>query len=323
MMEHLEEVPEIRQPDRMEDPIRPAVEEQSTRIGRNVRMRRRKDYRIADDSESDSSSSEDQGDLSVGGKGGLKRQATGGRGGGPRSPQEVLRTRFYKNYHKVAEEYDKKFVKRHSEDLNVTAIFAGFLSVVISVFTAAAQVHSEFSRNALWRSGPSQTVLEFQVILFTSLALSLFAAFIAVLGSRWLTRYASVDSRGSIIERSLNRQRKLDGVSDWYFDHVMGLPTLMPWSMPRYCCSVLPFPTTFQRSSRLRRKSSPMQPHSVFYSTSSLSLPVQFPRAAHIRPPALTSSVASSKSLAGFIQPSPLAFKDPRAVISSSRCGMT
>jgi hypothetical protein len=27
------------QPDRMEDPIRPAVEEQSTRIGRNVRMR--------------------------------------------------------------------------------------------------------------------------------------------------------------------------------------------------------------------------------------------------------------------------------------------
>jgi len=42
-----------------------------------------------------------------------------------------------------------------------------------------------------------------------------------MLGKQWLNRYASVDMRGSAVERSQNRQRKLDGVISWYFDHVM------------------------------------------------------------------------------------------------------
>ena len=69
--------------------------------------------------------------------------------------------------------------------------------------------------------------LDVQALLFTSLALSLFAAFLAALGNQWLNQYASVDIRGSIIERSQNRQRKLDGVAGWHFDHMMGFPMLM------------------------------------------------------------------------------------------------
>jgi len=49
-----------------------------------------------------------------------------------------------------------------------------------------------------------------------------------MLGKQWLNRYASTDMRGTAIERSQNRQRKLDGVITWYFDHVMeSLPLML------------------------------------------------------------------------------------------------
>ena len=48
-----------------------------------------------------------------------------------------------------------------------------------------------------------------------------------MLGKQWLNRYASTDMRGTAIERSQNRQRKLDGIVAWYFDHVMELLPLM------------------------------------------------------------------------------------------------
>ena len=74
---------------------------------------------------------------------------------------------------------------------------------------------------------PPRMIVEVQAILFASLAVSLFSAFLAMLGKQWLTRYASVDIRGSAIERSQNRQRKFDGIVNWHFDRVMGSLPLM------------------------------------------------------------------------------------------------
>ena len=76
-------------------------------------------------------------------------------------------------------------------------------------------------------TGPPRRIVEVQAILFASLAASLFSAFLAMLGKQWLNRYTSVDMRGSAIERSQNRQRKFDGIVNWYFDHVMGSLPLM------------------------------------------------------------------------------------------------
>ena len=76
-------------------------------------------------------------------------------------------------------------------------------------------------------TGPPRMIVEVQAILFASLAASLFAAFLAVLGRQWLNRYEPVDVRGSAIDRSQNRQRKLDGIDSWYFDHVMEFLPLM------------------------------------------------------------------------------------------------
>ena len=75
--------------------------------------------------------------------------------------------------------------------------------------------------------GPSYPVVQVQSMLYASLATSLFAAFLAMLGKQWLNRYSSIDMRGTAIERSQNRQKKLDGIVTWYFDHVMELLPLM------------------------------------------------------------------------------------------------
>ena len=76
-------------------------------------------------------------------------------------------------------------------------------------------------------TGPPRMIAQVQAILFASLSVSLFSAFLAMLGKQWLNRYASIDMRGTAIERSQNRQRKLDGIVTWYFDHVMEALPLM------------------------------------------------------------------------------------------------
>ena len=77
-------------------------------------------------------------------------------------------------------------------------------------------------------TGPPHAIVQVQAILFASLSVSLFSAFLAMLGKQWLNRYASTDMRGTAIERSQNRQRKLDGIITWYFNHVMeSLPLML------------------------------------------------------------------------------------------------
>ena len=88
-------------------------------------------------------------------------------------------------------------------------------------------------------TGPSPTMVHVQVILFASLAISLLSAFLAMLGKQWLNRYVSTDMRGSAIERSQNRQRKLDGIVAWYFDHVMeSLPSMLQAALLLLGCAL-------------------------------------------------------------------------------------
>jgi len=60
-----------------------------------------------------------------------------------------------------------------------------------------------------------------------------------MLGKQWLNRYASTDMRGTAIERSQNRQRKLDGVVAWYFDYVMeSLPLMLQAALLLLGCAL-------------------------------------------------------------------------------------
>ena len=88
-------------------------------------------------------------------------------------------------------------------------------------------------------SGPPHTIVQVQAILYASLAASLFSAFLAMLGRQWLNRYASIDMRGPAIERSQNRQRKLDGIVTWFFDHVMeSLPLMLQFALLLLGCAL-------------------------------------------------------------------------------------
>ena len=60
-----------------------------------------------------------------------------------------------------------------------------------------------------------------------------------MLGKQWLNRYVATDMRGTAIERSQNRQRKLDGVVTWYFDHVMeSLPLMLQAALLLLGCAL-------------------------------------------------------------------------------------
>jgi len=88
-------------------------------------------------------------------------------------------------------------------------------------------------------TGPPDTIVHVQAILFASLAASLLSAFLAMLGKQWVNRYASTDMRGTAIERSQDRQRKLDGIIAWYFDHVMeSLPLMLQIALLLLACAL-------------------------------------------------------------------------------------
>ena len=60
-----------------------------------------------------------------------------------------------------------------------------------------------------------------------------------MLGKQWLNRYDSADMRGSATERSQDRQRKLDGIVAWYFDHVLqSLPLMLQAALLLLGCAL-------------------------------------------------------------------------------------
>jgi len=89
-----------------------------------------------------------------------------------------------------------------------------------------------------WTGAPRATI-QVQATLYASLAASLFSAFLAMLGKQWLNRYALTDMRGTAVERSQDRQRKLDGIIAWYFDHVMeSLPLMLQIALLLLGCAL-------------------------------------------------------------------------------------
>ena len=95
-------------------------------------------------------------------------------------------------------------------------------------------------------NGPDPNIVACQAVLYASLGISLLAAFLAMLGKQWLTRFGKAKVRGSEIDESRNRQRKLSGMVSWKFDLVMeSLPLmlqsallLLGYALSRYLWSV-------------------------------------------------------------------------------------
>ena len=67
----------------------------------------------------------------------------------------------------------------------------------------------------MW-SGPPTEIITTSDLLYSSLLMSLLAAFVAMLGKQWLNRYLR-HTGGSMVERCGDRQRKFDGLEKWPF----------------------------------------------------------------------------------------------------------
>jgi hypothetical protein len=76
-------------------------------------------------------------------------------------------------------------------------------------------------------------------MLYISLFTTLLAALLAVLSKQWIMYYLASGSRGTIEERGLERQRKLDGLVKWKFDAVLQMfPLLLQLSLLLFASSL-------------------------------------------------------------------------------------
>ncbi|KAF9781581.1 hypothetical protein BJ322DRAFT_231789 [Thelephora terrestris] len=91
--------------------------------------------------------------------------------------------------------------------------------------------------STIW-TGPPPEIVKVQSLLYSSLATSLFAAFIAMLGKQWVNRYIRKQG-SSAAEKSRDRQRKLDGFKNWYFQLVIeSLPVMLQFALLLLGCAL-------------------------------------------------------------------------------------
>ena len=97
-------------------------------------------------------------------------------------------------------------------------------------------------------TGPPPEIVTVQSLLYGSLATSLFAAFIAMLGKQWVTRYLRKQG-GSAVEKSRDRQRKLDGFKKWHFQlAIESLPVMLQLALLLLGCALTLYLWTISRT---------------------------------------------------------------------------
>jgi len=98
-----------------------------------------------------------------------------------------------------------------------------------------------------WTGAPSETVTV-QCLLYASLATSLFAAFLAMLGKQWVNRYIR-NRGGSAADKSRDRQRKLDALEKWRFHlTIESLPVMLQLGLLLLGCALSLYLWTISRT---------------------------------------------------------------------------
>ena len=97
-------------------------------------------------------------------------------------------------------------------------------------------------------TGPPPEIVTVQSLLYASLATSLLAAFLAMLGKQWVNRYLR-NRGGSIADKSRDRQRKLDGFEKWDFHLVIeSLPVMLQLALLLLGCALSKYLWTISRT---------------------------------------------------------------------------
>jgi len=96
--------------------------------------------------------------------------------------------------------------------------------------------------------GPSTEIVVAANLLYASLATSLLAAFVAMLGKQWVNRYTR-NKGGSTAERCGDRQRKLNGLYRWRFHVLMeSLPVALQLALLLLGCGLSQYTWTINQT---------------------------------------------------------------------------
>ncbi|KAJ7936869.1 hypothetical protein B0H13DRAFT_2649297 [Mycena leptocephala] len=149
----------------------------------------------------------------------------------PQAPATDKKTAFWNSYMKLADDYDKEFQQKYSTDLDTALIFSGLFSAVSSAFIIEIEPQLASNHRLI--------IVVVQSMLYISLFTTLLAALLAVLGKQWIMYYLASGDRGTIEERGLERQRKLEGLVKWKFDAVLQMfPLLLQLSLLLFASSL-------------------------------------------------------------------------------------
>jgi len=96
-------------------------------------------------------------------------------------------------------------------------------------------------------TGPPREIVIVQSLLYATLAISLLAAFLAMLGKQWVNRYLR-NCDGSTAEKGRDRQRKLDGHEKWHFYVAIEcLPMMLQVAVLLFGCALSVYLWTISR----------------------------------------------------------------------------
>ena len=113
---------------------------------------------------------------------------------------------------------------------------AAYMQILIHAVNGSLFPNADPSA-ATW-TGPPPGIVTVQSLLYTSLATSLFASFLAMLGKKWVNRYLR-NRGGSAADKSRDRQQKLDGLEGWYFPLVIeSLPVILQLALLLLGCAL-------------------------------------------------------------------------------------
>ena len=113
---------------------------------------------------------------------------------------------------------------------------AAYMQILIHAVNAS--LFPDADPKATTWTGPPSGIVIVQSLLYTSLATSLFAAFLAMLGKQWINRYLR-NRGGSAADKSRDRQEKLDGLEGWHFRLVIeSLPAMLQLALLLLGCAL-------------------------------------------------------------------------------------
>jgi len=96
-------------------------------------------------------------------------------------------------------------------------------------------------------TGPPLEIVTVQCLLYASLAISLFVAFLAMLGKQWVNRYPR-NRRGSATDESRDRRQKLDGLQKWIYPAIESPPVMLQFGLLLLGCTLSLYLWTISRT---------------------------------------------------------------------------